>query len=98
MADFGRWGSNAKWMNNGKSVYFFTPDNKIMSVDINESGSSISPGKPYEIFKPGNPNISKLNDINKDGTEIIAVVSNGQNNNSTMTAVVNWTKEFENRK
>lgn len=103
-ASTGKWqisvdgGSNAKWMNNGKSVYFFTPDNKIMSVDINESGSSISPGKPYEIFKPGNPNISKLNDINKDGTEIIAVVSNGQNNNSTMTAVVNWTKEFENRK
>ncbi len=46
----GKWqisvdgGRHPKWMNNGKSVYYFTPDNKILGVDVNEKGSTISPG------------------------------------------------------
>ena len=100
----GKWqisvdgGENPKWMNNGKNVYFFTPGNKIMSVNINENGASLSPGKPYEVFKPGNMNISNLYNINKTGTEIIATIPNGQNINSVMTVVANWTKELESRK
>ena len=103
-AETGKWqisvegGLNPIWMNNGRSVYFFTPGNKIMSVDINESNSSISPGKPSEIFKPGNLNISNIYDINKTGTEIIATIRSGQNINSVMTVVANWTKGLEGRK
>lgn len=38
------------WMDNGKKVYFTTSDNKIEGVDVNESSSSISPGRPYVVF------------------------------------------------
>ena len=54
----GKWqisvdgGAYPKWMDNGKKIFFFTPDNKIMAVDINENGNSLSPGKPFVIFKP----------------------------------------------
>ena len=100
----GKWqisvdgGSLPKWMNNGKSVYYLTTDNKVMGVDVNEKGSTITPGKPYTIFNPGNTNITRLFDINKTGTEMIATVPNGQNINSVMTLVANWTQELEGKK
>ncbi len=100
----GKWqisidgGTNARWMNNGKSVYFATPDNKIMGVDINEKGSSISPGKPYVVFTPGNLNILKLFDINNAGTEITATIPNGQVSQPSITLIENWQKEIGGKK
>jgi len=100
----GKWqvsvdgGTYPKWMDNGKKIFFFTPDNKIMAVDINESGNSLSPGKPYEIFKPGNNNISRIYAIDKTGTKIIATVPNGQIIQPPVTLVTNWQKELEGKK
>ena len=100
----GKWqisvdgGQAPKWMNNGKSVYYFTPDNKILGVDVYEKGTTISPGKPSTVFDPGNANITRLYDINKTGTEIIATVPNGQKINSVMTLVANWQKGPEEKK
>jgi serine/threonine protein kinase len=100
----GKWqiskdgGFHPEWMNNGRSVYFFTPENKIMAVDINENGFSLSPGKPYTIFDPGNIKISRLYDINPKGTEIIATVPNGQSVQSPIIMVTNWQKDIENKR
>ena len=85
-------------MVNGKSIYYFTNDNKIWSVDVNEKGSTISPGKPYIVFDPGNTNIAHIFDINKAGTEIIATVPNGQKVNSALNLTVNWQKSLEEKK
>ncbi|MGA8263349.1 MAG: protein kinase [Ignavibacteriaceae bacterium] len=100
----GKWqisvdgGNIPKWMNNGKSIYILTVDNSIMAVDVNEKGSTLSPGKPYSIFKPGNTNITSLYDINKSGTEIIATVPNGNNNSASLTLVANWQQGLEGKK
>ena len=100
----GKWqisvdgGEGPKWMNNGKSVYFSTTDDKIWAVDVNESGSSLAPGQPYIIFKPGNMNISRLEDMNRKGTEIIATIPNGQSVQPPFTLIANWQKELEGKK
>jgi len=100
----GKWqisvdgGQFPKWMNNGRSVYYFTPGNKILGVDVNEKGSTISPGKPYLVFNPGNTNITRLYDINESGTKILATVPNGQKENSVLTLVANWQKSLESKK
>ena len=100
----GKWqisvdgGSLPKWMNNGKSIYYFINGNKIMGVDINEKGSTISPGKPYLVFDPGNTNITHLYNINNNGTEIIATVPNGKKIGSALTLVSNWQKGLEEKK
>jgi serine/threonine protein kinase len=100
----GKWqisidgGRLPKWMNNGKSVYYFTPDNKIMSVNVNEKGSTMSPGKPSTILDLGNKQITGLFDINKTGNKIIAAISNGQNVSSDITLIENWQKEVEREK
>ena len=100
----GKWqisvdgGTSPIWMNNGKSVYYSTPDNKLLGVDVNQKGATISPGKPYTVFDPGNANITRIYDINKAGTEILATVPNGQKINSVLTLVANWQKGLENKK
>ncbi len=100
----GKWqisvngGQIPKWMNNGKSIYFITPDNKIMGVDINESGTSLSPGKPYVVFNPGNQNIIRIFDINKSGAEITATIPSKQGALPSITLVANWQKEVEDKK
>jgi serine/threonine protein kinase len=91
-------GGGAKWMNNGKSIYFITLDNKIMGVDVNENGTSLSPGKPYLIFEPGNSKALKVFDINKKGTEITATIPKGKSNQVAITLVENWQKEVEGKK
>jgi eukaryotic-like serine/threonine-protein kinase len=87
-----------QWMNNGKSIYYFTTDNKIMGVDVNEKGSTLSPGKPYTIFDKANGNIVMLNCINKTGDKIIATISNTQKAGSEITLIENWQKEIEREK
>jgi len=100
----GKWqlsvdgGQFPEWMDNGKKVIFFTPDKKIMAVDINENGNSLSPGKPYQIFGPGNLNISRIYDIDKTGNKIIVTVPNGQSIQPPVTLVTNWQKEVEAKK
>ncbi len=100
----GKWqisvdgGSIPKWMDNGKKIYFITPGNKIMAVDVNEKGNSLSPGTPYVIFNPGNKNISRIFDIDKTGTKIVATVPNGQSFQPPITLVANWKKEVEGKK
>jgi serine/threonine protein kinase len=91
-------GQGVKWMNNGKSIYFGTPDNKIMGVDLDENGSSLSPGKPYLVFEPGITKVMRTYDISKDGTEIIAAIAIGESTQSTITLVENWQKELEGKK
>ncbi len=91
-------GVSARWMNHGKSVYFITPDDKIMGVDINENGNSLAPGKPYLVFKPGNVTVLKLFDINKAGTEITATIPSKRGAPPIITLVENWQKEVESKK
>ncbi|MEJ2194495.1 MAG: protein kinase [Ignavibacteriaceae bacterium] len=89
-------GERAKWMNNGKSIYFITPDNKIIGVDVNESGSSLSPDKPYLVFDPQFTTVTNIYDISNDGTEIIATIPRAENTQAGIILVQNWHKEVEN--
>lgn len=100
----GKWqisvdgGQFPKWMDNGKKIYFFTADHKIMAVDVNEKGSSLSPGSPYMVFYPGNNPISQIYDIDNSGTKIVATVPNGQSIQPPITLVANWQKEIKEKK
>ena len=85
-------------MANGKRVYFLETDDKIMGVDINENESSLSPGQPYEVFKPGSINISEIFDIDKTGNKILATIPTGKSIQAPITLVANWQQEIEGKK
>lgn len=94
----GKWqitvdgGAFPKWMDNGRKVYFMTPDNKIMGVVVNESGSSLSPGKPYVVFSSSTP-IARLFDINTPGNAILGATPNNRSIPSPITLVTNWKRQ-----
>lgn len=100
----GKWqisvngGYSPWWMDNGKKLYFLESDTKIMGVDVNESGYSLSPGQPYEVFKPGSINITEIFDIDKTGTKILATIPTGESIQAPITLVANWQHEIEGRK
>ncbi len=80
------------WMDNGKKVFYFTNDNKILGVDVNESGSSLSPGRPYVVFSSA-LTISRLFDINKSGTTVLVAIPNNKSTPSPITLITNWSEE-----
>ncbi|HSD64381.1 MAG TPA: protein kinase [Ignavibacteriaceae bacterium] len=96
----GKWqisedgGTLPKWTNGGKTIYFVAHENNIMAVEVNEINSSLSPGKPYIIFKPGSVNVSHLYDMKENLSEIIAAVPNGQKLQTPITLVDNWFLEL----
>ncbi len=96
----GKWqisvdgGDFPTWMDNGRKVYFLTTDNKIEAVDINESGSSISPGRPYVVFN-SQSTITRIFGIDKSGKEILAAIPNNKSMPSPITLISNWKKEIQ---
>ncbi|HEY9166565.1 MAG TPA: protein kinase [Candidatus Kryptonia bacterium] len=84
------------WMENGKKIYFQTYDDKIEAVDVNESGSSISPGRPYVVFG-SQGTVTRIFSIDKSGNEILAAVPNNKSMPSPITLVSNWKEEIQGR-
>ena len=100
----GKWqisvegGTDPKFVQNGKKVYFISLNNKIMSVDLNESATTISPGEPREIFSHQTENISNVYDFYQSGDKVIAGISLGDDAYVPITFVTNWQKELESKK
>jgi hypothetical protein len=53
----GRWqvstagGSRPNWRKDGKELFFFSPEQQIMAVDVNQNGASLQLGTPHALFK-----------------------------------------------
>jgi hypothetical protein len=39
------------WRKDGRELYFFSPDQQVMSVDVSESGAGLQLGVPGALFK-----------------------------------------------
>ena len=91
----GKWqisidgGAFPVWMDHGKKIYFFTRDNKIFAADINESGTSLSPDKPYLVFSISNPNIG-LYEIDPSGKYVLGSIPDNKKAPSQLSLVTNW--------
>ena len=100
----GKWqisidgGTDPKFIENGKKIYFITLNNKIMSVDLNEGVNTLSPGKPHEVFVNQNGNISTIYDFYKNGNKVIEGIPLKANEQIPVTFVTNWQKELEGKK
>lgn len=51
----GAYGSFPRWRRDGKELFYLTAvtQGKVMSVEVNGSGSSFVAGRPGELFQPG---------------------------------------------
>ena len=96
----GKWlvspngGELPRWRGDGKELFYMTADNKMMSAEITEQGSSLSIGKVQELFKPSFPVFvapgNALFDVSPDGKKFVMVDRGVQEASAPLTLVVNW--------
>ncbi|MEX2089648.1 MAG: protein kinase, partial [Bacteroidota bacterium] len=85
-------GTAPRWHGNGKEVFFLTAG-KIMSVEVDGTGSTLRIGKMREHFDPSSVGGTATRDISEDGQRILLEISNVQQESVPLTLVVNWTAE-----
>ena len=97
----GRWqvstagGTRPTWRKDGKELFFQTPDQQMMAVDVRENGASLQLGTPHALFKattvsaPEGPYA-----VSADGKKFIINTVTTQGGSEPLTLVTNWTADL----
>ncbi|HEV2116196.1 MAG TPA: hypothetical protein VGR48_09250, partial [Terriglobales bacterium] len=97
----GRWqvstagGTRPTWRKDGKELFFQTPDQQMMAVDVRENGASLQLGTPHALFKattvsaPEGPYA-----VSADGKKFIMNTVTTQGGSEPLTLVTNWTADL----
>ena len=97
----GRWqvstagGTSPTWRKDGKELFFQTPDQQMMAVDVRENGASLQLGTPHELFKattvsaPEGPYA-----VSADGKKFVMNTITTQGGTEPLTLVTNWTADL----
>ena len=95
----GRWeistagGAEPMWRRDGKELYYLTPDEKLMAVDVNTTSSTFQAGNPKELFKPQLVPMSYFRNIyvpSPDGQRFLMATPVSETKPEPITVVVNW--------
>jgi len=95
----GRWaistagGAEPMWRRNGKELFYVTPDEKLMAVDVDTTSAAFQAGIPRELFQTQLVPLSYWRNIyvpSPDGQRFLMITPIGQGKQDPMTVVVNW--------
>jgi hypothetical protein len=84
-----------RWRRDGRELYYLSEDDKMMAVEIRESGSSLEVGVAKPLFQArtlGGP--GRRYDVSPDGQRFLINTVEGEEELSPLTPVVNWTSEL----
>jgi Tol biopolymer transport system component len=93
----GRWqvsaggGNWPEWRRDGKELFYFSGDDKIMSAEISVRGSDILIGKVQPLFQAnysGGP--GWVYDVSPDGKKFLLITQGSEQAARPLTLVVNW--------
>ncbi len=85
-------GTTPMWNRNGKEI-FFQNGGKIMSAEVNGSGSTFEIGKVKLYFDPQTVGGTIVYDVSDDGQKILLGIARGQRVTEPLTLVINWHAE-----
>jgi hypothetical protein len=99
----GKWqvstsgGQEPRWRQDGKELFYVSPDGKMMSVPI-VGGSSFEAGAPVALFTTHRrQHISSQDvfsyDVSHDGQKFLIVTSVDQAQVTPLSILLNWTSE-----
>src|SRR5262249_40365629 len=101
-ASGGRWqlstngGANPQWRRDGRELYYFSLDNKLMAVEVT-LGAEPKRETPKELFAlrdiEANPNASYA--VTSDGQWFLLVTSVEETTATPFTVVLNWMAEVK---
>jgi Tol biopolymer transport system component len=95
----GKWaistngGVQPRWRRDGRELLYFTPDGKLMSVDVTLT-PSFKPGPPRQLFQApilfgGTYSIQSRWDVTSDGQRFLVIASPNETS-SPVSVVLNW--------
>jgi len=103
MSSGGKWavsnggGSQPRWSHDGKELFYFTPDESLMAVEVKTSGGTIQLGIPKALFRApvlggtgGGPGTSWRWDISEDGQRFLINTALDNTASSPVTVLLNW--------
>jgi Tol biopolymer transport system component len=78
------------WRADGKEIYYLSPENRVMSVAVHESGATVEFAAPRALFQTRVlGGIGSRYDVTPDGKRFLVLVEK-QEENTPVTLVVNW--------
>lgn len=95
----GKWevsttgGAEPMWRRDGRELFYLTPDQKLMAVDVNTTAPSFRAGIPKELFQAQLVPISYWRNMyaaSPDGQRFLMVVPADEAKSEPITVVVNW--------
>jgi WD40 repeat protein len=86
------------WREDGKELYFASPDNRAMAVDIS-LGDEVEIGLPHELFRAPVASVGARNlwAVPGDGQRFLIVTSEATRYVPPITVVLNWAAELKER-
>ncbi len=95
----GRWqisasgGTQPMWRQDGKELYYLTPDDKLMAVDVDTTAAAFQAGIPRELFQTQLVPTSFWRNIYvpaPDGQRFLMIAPASQAKPEPITVVMNW--------
>ena len=83
-------GTYPQWSRNGKELFFFSLDDKLMVVDVKASGDNFDAGAPRPLFGAHPATTNPRFDVSRNGRFLMPVPM-GQQGASQIMVVLNWT-------
>ena len=103
MSSGGKWpvsnggGSQPRWSHDGKELFYFTPGETLMAVDVNTAGGTVQLGIPKALFHAsvlggtgGAPTVAWRWDVSRDGQRFLINTALEDVAASPVTVVLNW--------
>ncbi len=84
----------ARWRRDGKALYYFSEDQKIMMAEVNTLNSSFEVGAVTPLFETQSKGVEWVTAIRSDGQRFLTVSSLDQTS-SPLTLVLNWDEELK---
>jgi eukaryotic-like serine/threonine-protein kinase len=99
----GKWlvsnggGSQPRWSNDGKELFYFTLDSTLMAVSVTTTGGTFQPGVPKALFRApvlggsgGGPTTAWRWDISPDGKRFLINTALDEGTGTPVTVLLNW--------
>ncbi|HMA18624.1 MAG TPA: hypothetical protein VKS03_09310, partial [Thermoanaerobaculia bacterium] len=86
-------GVEPRWSRNGRELFFFAPDNRLMAAQVKTDGPSFEVGAIEPLFQTRSMGFSYRYDVASDGKRFLVVAGLPQEL-SPITILTNWTSEL----
>ena len=96
----GKWlvssgaGYSPRWRRDGREIFYFSPDNEVMAVDVRPTGNLVEVGTAHPLFETFSYGVFGRFDVTPDGQRFIVPFEAGEPT-TAITLVVNWPADLK---